>query len=80
MTGRIIKYLLIFFAMYFLGHFIMTMAYRYGKVPTIAVGILSLVIAIFTLLKAAHTSTESLQGSLCGCFLESFLNIWEFWE
>ena len=80
MAMKTIRLLILFYAMYFLGHFSMSTVYRLGSTATTAFGCASLAAIIFTLWKAAVRS-ESTKGIVYGivsgffiwCFIGEFL-------
>jgi hypothetical protein len=81
MAGKSIKYLVLFYSMYFLGHFGMSMVYRLGPTATVACGIVSCAAIIFTFFKAAGRSEgkkEMHYGIFSGFFLWCFFG--EFLE
>ena len=75
MTKMLLRYFLLLFGLFFLGHFILTMCYRFGDIPTIAIGVLALVAAVFTFYKSAKpkgSKKEVLYGILSGFFIWTF--------
>jgi hypothetical protein len=80
MLGISIKYLVLFYSMYFIGHFSMSMAYRLGPTATVACGIISGAAIIFTFFKAAGRSEGRkeihygiISGFFIWCFFGEFL-------
>ena len=80
MLGISIKYLVLFYSMYFIGHFSMSMAYRLGPTATVACGIIAGAAIIFTFFKAAGRSEGKkeidygiVSGFFIWCFFGEFL-------
>jgi len=80
MVGKSITYLVLFYSMYFIGHFSMSMAYRLGLIATVVCGIISCVAIIFTFWKAAGRSEGKkeidygiVSGFFIWCFFGEFL-------
>jgi hypothetical protein len=80
MAGKSIKYFVLFYSMYFIGHFSMSMVYWLGLKATIACGIVSCAAIIFTFWKAAGRSEGTKEihygifsGFFIWCFFGEFL-------
>ena len=80
MAGKSILYLVLFYSMYFIGHFGMSMAYQLGPTATVACGIVSCAAIILTFWKAAGRSggrkeihSGIISGFFIWCFFGEFL-------
>jgi hypothetical protein len=75
MMTKTIRLIILFYTIYFLGHFSMSTVYRFGTTATLAFGSLSLVAIIFTLWKAAgraEGTREIVYGIIAGFFIWCF--------
>jgi hypothetical protein len=85
MAGKSITHLVLFYSMYFIGHFGMSTAYRCGLTATVACGVISCAAIIFTFWKAAGRSEGKKEihygifsGFFIWCFFGEFLEHEEF--
>ena len=81
MMMKTIRLLMLFYTIYFLGHFIMSTVYRLGTTATLVFGSVSLIAIILTLWKAAghaEGTREIVYGIVAGFFIWCFVG--EFLE
>ncbi len=75
MITKIVKYFALFYSMYFLGHFLMTMAYRFGDLSAVIAGTVLGAAIIFTGFRASGGTggaRQAFYGIFCGVFLWAF--------